>query len=59
MPKKLIIPKREAKQALLTLRLKPTRKAALQKAATANECTVNALLEAVIDDWLKEQGFLK
>jgi hypothetical protein len=56
--KKLIIPRREAKQ-VLSLRLKPSRLAALKKAAKANDCTVNALLEAVVDEWLHEQGMLK
>ena len=58
MPKKIFVPKREAKE-VLSLRLKPTRKTALQKAATKNDCTVNALLEVIIDDWLREQGLLK
>jgi hypothetical protein len=56
--KKLIVPKREAKQ-VLSLRLKPSRKAALQKAALKNDCTVNALLEAIVDEWLREQGLIK
>jgi hypothetical protein len=58
MPKKIIIPKREAKQ-VFSVRLKPTRIDALQKAATKNDCTMSVLIEVILDDWLREQGYLK
>ena len=56
--KTLFIERREAKQ-VLSLRLKPSRKAALQKAAAKHDCTVNALLEAIVDEWLREQRLIK
>jgi hypothetical protein len=59
MPKKIIIPpKREAKQ-VFSVRLKPSRIDALQKAAAKHDCATSVLLEVIIDDWLKEQGYLK
>jgi predicted HicB family RNase H-like nuclease len=56
--KKVVIPKRETKQ-VFSMRLKPTRKDALQKAAVKHGCAMNSLLEVIIDEWLREQGFLK
>jgi hypothetical protein len=58
MAKKLFIARRETKE-VTSVRLKPSRLIALRKAATANDCTVNALLEAIVDEWLREQGLLK
>jgi hypothetical protein len=58
MPKKIVIPRREAKR-VFAVRLKPTRIEALQKAAAKNDCTTSVLVEVIIDDWLREQGYLK
>ena len=58
MSKKIIIPRREAKR-VFTVRLKPTRIKALQKAAAKNDCATGVLIEAILDDWLQEQGYLK
>jgi hypothetical protein len=52
------IAKREVKE-VTAVRLRPTIKAALQKAALDDARTVNALLEKIAIDWLKEHGYLK
>jgi hypothetical protein len=51
-------PKHEVKE-VTAVRLRPTIKAALQKAALDDARTVNALLEKIAIDWLKEHGYLK
>jgi hypothetical protein len=56
--KKLFIPRVEVKE-VASLRLRPSRKVLLHKAAAAHDCTMNALLEAIIDDWLKANEWLK
>jgi hypothetical protein len=58
MRKKLVIPTQE-KKLVQSVRLKPSMRAALQRAVAKHGCTMNALLEAILDDWLREQGFLK
>ena len=58
MKKKLIVPRVEVKEST-SIRLKPSRRVALQKAASEHDCTANALIEAIIDTWLKEEGYLK
>lgn len=50
--------KREVKE-VTAVRLRPSIKAALQKAALDDARTVNALLEKIAIDWLKEHGYLK
>ncbi|MGO8846458.1 MAG: hypothetical protein ACLQFI_14200 [Methylocella sp.] len=50
--------KREVKE-VTAVRLRPSIKAALQKAALDDARTVNALLEKIAIDWLKERGYLK
>ena len=49
---------REVKE-VTAVRLRPSIKAALQKAALDDARTVNALLEKIAIDWLKENGYLK
>jgi hypothetical protein len=58
MAKKIIPAKREIKE-VIGVRLRPSMKQALQKAAKEDARTVNALLEKIAFDWLKEKGFLK
>jgi hypothetical protein len=58
MAAKKPIPKREVKE-VTAVRLRPSIKAALKKAALNDARTVNALLEKIAIDWLKEHGYLK
>jgi hypothetical protein len=58
MVKKPRAPKQEVKE-VTAVRLRPSVKAALKKAALDDARTVNALLEKIAIDWLKEKGFLK
>jgi hypothetical protein len=50
--------KREVKE-VTAVRLRPSVKVALQKAALDDARTVNALMEKIASDWLKEHGYLK
>jgi hypothetical protein len=58
MIKKPIKPKREVKE-VTAVRFRPSVKIALQKAALDDARTVNALMEKIAVDWLKERGYLK
>jgi hypothetical protein len=58
MIKKIVALKREVKE-VTAVRLRPSVKAALQKAAIDDARTVNALMEKIAVDWLKERGYLK
>jgi hypothetical protein len=49
----------EARSANVAVRLKPSVKKALDTVARGERRTVSALLEIVIEDWLKEKGALK
>jgi hypothetical protein len=49
----------EARSANVAVRLKPSVKNALDSVAKGERRTVSALLEIVIENWLKEKGFLK
>jgi predicted HicB family RNase H-like nuclease len=59
MRKKVVIPPKRETKLVFSMRLRPTRKCALQKAAVKHVCAVNTLLEVIIDEWLLEQGFLR
>jgi hypothetical protein len=54
-------PKKPAKnvKTVVALRIIPSVKKALQKAAAADNRTVSGLAEYVLLDWLKEHGHLK
>jgi hypothetical protein len=54
-------PKKPAKnvKTVVALRIIPSVKKALQKAAAADDRTVSGLAEHVLLDWLKEHGYLK
>ncbi len=54
----IFAPPREIKE-VTAVRLRPSVKAALQKAAQDDARTVNALLEKIAIDWLKAGGYLK
>jgi excinuclease UvrABC nuclease subunit len=54
----LMFAKREIKE-VTAIRLRPSVKQALQKAALDDARTVNALLEKIAIDWLKAGGYLK
>lgn len=43
----------------LGVRLPKQTKQALREAAEADKRTVTSLIEKIVDDWLKEKGFLK
>ncbi len=51
-------PKKDVK-LVTAIRLKPATKAALKKAAEADGRSMMNLMERVLEDWLKEKGFLK
>ena len=57
MPKKPK-PKPEVKE-VTAVRLRPSVKLALKKAATDDARTVNAMVEKIVVDWLKVGGYLK
>jgi hypothetical protein len=54
-------PKKPAKEIreVTAVRLKPPVKAALQKAADADARSMTSLVERILVNWLKENGFLK
>jgi hypothetical protein len=47
------------KVAPVSVRLLPSAKAALEKAALADERPVSVMAQKIITDWLKEKGFMK
>jgi hypothetical protein len=47
------------KVAPLSVRFLPAARAALEKAALADDRPVSVLAQKIIVDWLKEKGFLK
>jgi hypothetical protein len=51
--------KSETRTAPLGLRLLPSVKAALDKAASADRRPVASMVEKILVDWLKANGYLK
>jgi hypothetical protein len=51
--------KRELKSAPLGLRITPTLKEALEKAAKADSRSVASMAEVILTQWLEDQGHLK
>jgi hypothetical protein len=47
------------KAAPISVRLLPATKAALEKAALADDRPISVLAQKIISDWLKANGFLK
>ena len=50
---------KEIRSAPLGLRILPSMKAALEKAAADDSRTVASMAEKIIADWLKANGYLK
>jgi hypothetical protein len=50
---------KSAVKLVTAIRLKPATKTALKKAAEADGRSMMNLMERVLEDWLKEKGFLK
>jgi hypothetical protein len=48
----------EVKQ-VMAIRVRPSTKVAMQKAAIDEARTINSLVEKIAIDWLKERGYLK
>ncbi len=46
-------------KVMTAFRLRPSLKDALKKAAAADDRTVNGLIERVLADYCRQQGFLK
>jgi hypothetical protein len=59
MIKKLIPATKREIKVVTAIRLRPSVKQALQKAALDDARTINALLEKIAIDWLKAGGYLK
>jgi hypothetical protein len=51
--------KPEAREATLSLRLKPTVKAALEHAAVKDKRTLSAMAEVLLEGALEQRGYLK
>jgi hypothetical protein len=49
----------EARSATVAVRLKPSIKRALDAVSKSERRTVSAMLEIVVEDWLRERGALK
>ena len=58
MIKKITPAKKEIKE-VTALRFRPSIKTLLQKAALDDARTVNALVEKIVADWLRGNGYLK
>ena len=54
-----MIDKAEKKSVPVGLRITPSLKAAIDKAAMRDQRTVASLVEKVLSDYLRENGFLK
>jgi hypothetical protein len=50
--------KRETKSAIVQLRIRPSLKAAAEKAATDDERTLTSLMEKLLADYLRKKGYL-
>lgn len=49
----------EKREAPLSIRIKPSVREAMTKAATAEQRSVSQLAEIILGGWLKEKGFIK
>ena len=50
--------KRETKSAIVQLRIRPSLKAAAEKAATDDERSLTSLMEKLLADYLRKKGYL-
>jgi hypothetical protein len=57
--KKIIRPKAEPRDTALSLRVKRSVRDAIAEAAIADGRSSSALVEMVMTEWLREQGWLK
>lgn len=49
---------KETKSALIQLRIRPSMKAAAEKAATDDERSLTSLIEKLLADYLRKKGYL-
>jgi hypothetical protein len=49
---------KETKSALVQLRIRPSMKAAAEKAAAADERSLTSLIEKLLADYLRKKGYL-
>jgi len=49
---------RETKSALVQLRIRPSMKAAAEKAASDDERSLTSLIEKLLADYLRKKGYL-
>jgi hypothetical protein len=59
MKKPPIPPRPEARTVVLSIKVRKSTGAALEKAAKAADRSKASVLEFVLEQWLKENGFLK
>jgi hypothetical protein len=52
-------PPPETRTAVLSMKIRKSMADALEKAAKANLRSKNAVVETVVEQWLREEGFLK
>lgn len=52
-------PRPEVRSVVLSIKVRPSLAAALEKAAKANARPKASVMEAVLENWLKEEGYLK
>jgi hypothetical protein len=57
--KKVPVPKKEAREMPMSFRIKPSLKAALEKAAEAERRSVSQLIELELEAAMKAEGFWK
>ena len=50
--------KQETKSAIVQLRIRPSLKAAAEKAATDDERSLTSLMEKLLADYLRKKGYL-
>jgi hypothetical protein len=50
---------RETKSALVQLRIRPSMKAAAEKAASDDERSLTSLIEKLLAEYLRKKGYLK
>jgi hypothetical protein len=55
----MLPPRPETRSVTLSMKVKPSLAAALAKAAKANTRSKASVVETVIEQWLKNEGYLK
>jgi hypothetical protein len=59
MKKQTLPPPPETRTVVLSMKIRKSMADALEKAAKANSRSKNALVETVMEQWLRDGGFLK